>query len=75
MKTLQTLNNSSFASCETGGQMLITLAEVAGRNLISVPMYELVLIRDEIFRGKYSPRQNQLKQTVLEERTPLAPKS
>jgi len=75
MKTLQTLNNSRFASCESGERMLITLPEVVGRNFISVPMNKLNLIRGENFRGKSSPRQYQPKQSVLEERTPSAPKS
>jgi hypothetical protein len=69
MKTMQPLNKSRFASCERWGQMLITLPVGVGRNLVSVPMNKPNLIRDEIFRGKYSLRQDQLKQPVLEERT------
>ncbi|HEY3761167.1 MAG TPA: hypothetical protein VGN23_05420 [Verrucomicrobiae bacterium] len=68
MKPLQALKNSRFASCEKGARMLITLPAVCGRSFISVSM-KPNLIRDEIFRGKYSPRQDQLKQSILEERT------
>jgi hypothetical protein len=75
MKPLQALNNSCFASCEKGAQMLITLPEACGRSFISVLMNRPNLIRDEIFRGKYSLRQNQPKQSILEERTPTAPTS
>jgi hypothetical protein len=73
MKPLQALNKSRFASCEKDAQMLITLPEACGRIFISVLMNRRNLIRDEIFRGKYSSRQNQPKQSLLEERTPKAP--
>jgi hypothetical protein len=75
MKPLLALNNSCFAACRKGKRMLITLSAVAGHNFISVQMNRQNLIRDEIIRGKSSLRQNQMKQSVLEERSPSAPLS
>jgi hypothetical protein len=62
-KPLPPLQNSRFASCRNSRRMLITLPEVSGRNFIFVPMNKPNLIRGEIFRGNFSPRENQPKTT------------
>jgi len=75
MKTAPTLYNLRFAPCARDATMLKDFVEIAGDHFVSVLMKKMNLTRSEIFRGKMSLRNNQLKITDLKERTQSAPNS
>jgi len=61
MKTAPTLHNLRFVPCARDATMLKDFVEVAGNGFVSALIKKMNLTRGEIFRGKVSSRNNQLK--------------